>query len=208
MIVLMRQKDFLKKKKSLVAPKDYRIFDATDDASGEMSKFANTGSLDGLTPPRGLVKAILSDASEIDADKIDKLTKKYIKSHNFQITAIGLAEIQGKYDENFFVVFKDKDFKAVGKRIYKTFKKMFPTTEDVFILIDDATTKVLTRKISPETQAELLKAAQKKIKKLESDKADEEKEKSKKKDKDKKKKKKKKKGKKKDKFLLFDFELD
>ena len=102
---------------------------------------------------------------------------------------------------------KDKDFKAVGKKVYKTFKKLFPTEEEVFILIDDATNKVLSRKISSGTQEELMKAAQKVIKKLEDDKSEKDKEKSKKKDKDKKKKKKKK-GKKKDKFLLFDFELD
>lgn len=207
MIVFMRQKDFLKKKKSLVAPKEYVIGDATDDASGELSKFAKTISLDGLTPPRGLVKAILSDASEIDADKIAKLTKRYIKGAPFQNAAIGVAMNQAKNDINTFIVFKDKDFKAVGKKIFKTFKKLFPTDEEVFILIDDASNKVLSKRVSSATQDELMKSAQKLIKKLEEGKA--EKEKSKKKDKDKdKKKKKKKKGKKKDKFLLFDFELD
>lgn len=207
MIVFMRQKDFLKKKKTLVAPKEYVIGDATDDASGELTKFAKTISLDGLTPPRGLVKAILSDASELDADKIEKLIKKYVKGSPFLNAAIGVAMNQGKNDINTFIVFKDKDFKAVGKKVYKTFKKLFPTEEEVFILIDDATNKVLSRKISSGTQEELMKAAQKVIKKLEDDKSEKDKEKSKKKDKDKKKKKKKK-GKKKDKFLLFDFELD
>lgn len=207
MIVFMRQKDFLKKKKALVAPKEYIIGDATDDASGELTKFTNVHSLDGLTPPRGLVKAINSDASELDADKIEKLIKKYVKGAPFLNAAVGLVLNQGKRDVNAFIVFKDKDFKAVGKKVYKTFKKLFPTEEEVFILIDDATNKALSRKISSSTQDELMKAAQKVIKKLEDGKAEKEKEKSKKKDKDKKKKKKKK-GKKKDKFLLFDFELD
>ena len=207
MIVLMRQKDFLKKKKSLVAPKDYVIGDVTDDATGELSKFAKTISLDGLKPPRGLVKAILSDASELDADKIDKLMKKFLKGDPFMNAAIGVAINQAKSDINCFLVFKDKDFKACGKKIFKTFKKLFPTEDEVFILIDDASGKVLSKKISSDCQNELMKAAQKLIKKLEEGKAEKDKEKSKKKDKDKKKKKKKK-GKKKDKFLLFDFELD
>lgn len=211
MIVFMREKDFLKKKKSLVAPKEYVIGDATDDAAGDLSKFAKTISLDGLKPPKGLVRAILSDAAELDTDKVSKLTKRFIKSAPFMNAAIGVVMEQSKSDINWFLVFKDKDFKACGNKIYKSFKKLFPTEEDVFIRIDDVSNKVLSKKLSKETQAELLKSAQKQIKKLESDKAEEEKEKSKKKKKKDKDKSKKKKKKKKDKYLLFEdfsFELD
>ena len=45
MIILMKEKDFLKHKKSLVVPKDYVIGDCTDDTTSDISKFSNISTL-------------------------------------------------------------------------------------------------------------------------------------------------------------------
>lgn len=206
MIIFMREKDFLKKKKSLVGPKDYVIGDATDDASGELSKFTNAISLDGLKPPKPLVNGILADSDNIDPEKIRKLGKRYLKSKEFRNAAIGLVMSQAKSDKNYFIVFRNKDFKAYGKNIFKYFKKEFETTDDVFFLIEDVTEKLLSRKIAEDTRRELNKACQCMIKKLEKADEEEKEEKEKKKSKKDKKKKKKKKGKKKSKYIFLDLD--
>ena len=206
MIIFIKEKDFIKKCKSLVAPKDYVIADATDDSSGKIAtKFANTTSLDSLKPPKSLVNGILSDNDNIDPDKIESLGKKFLKSHSYLNTAVGLVLSQAKTDKNFFVVFKSKDFKAYGKNILKNFKKNFPTSADVFFIYnDDMDKKFLGKVISEKTQEELNDACKKLIKHLEE--MDEEKKKDKKKKKKKKDKKKKdKKKKKKDKKSKYVF---
>jgi len=199
MIVFMKEKDFLKHKKSLVEPKDYVIGDATDETTGELSKFAHSTSLDGLKPPKPLVRAIMADSVKLDPDKVDKMGKRFFKSPEFLNAAMGLAFSQAKSDLNYFIVFKNKDFKAYGKKIYKKFKELFPTSDDIFFLLKDTNDKILSKKISEESRRELNKAAQKVSDKL--DKEEKEKKhdkKKKKKDKDKKKKKKK------NKFLFAD----
>ena len=204
MIIFMRQKDFLKKKKSLIMPKDYIIGDATDDTTGELQKFSNTVSLAGLKPPKPLVNGILADSDNIDPEKISKIGKRFTKSSEFRNTGVGLVSAQAKSDKNFFIVFRDKDFKAYGKNIYKFFKSKFESDEDVFFLLDDVNEKILSKKISEETRHQLDRACKKMIAKLEKD-SENDQEKKDKNDK-KKKKKKKKKGKKKNKYIFLDLD--
>ena len=195
MIILMREKDFLKKKKHLVVPKDYRIADATDDTSSDIAKFANSCSVDGLKPPKDLIRALSSDSIKLDPEKIEKSEKRYFKSEDFLHSIMGVVALQVKSDINIFIVFKNKDFKAFGKRIFKKVEKLFPTEKKVFFLIDDIDDKDLYKKISEDTRRELQNDIDKLSKKLKknSEESEKKKDKKKKKDKDKKKKKKKKK---------------
>ena len=205
----MREKDFLKNKKKLVAPKDYVIGDATDNTSGEITKFSNLVSLDGLKPPKNLVNLILNDSDKLDPDKIEKLEKRYIKSQAFRNAAIGLIMSQVQSDKNYFIVFRDKDWKAYGKTIFRKFKKLFPCDEDVMFTFSDIEDnfKILSKALSEDARRELDKSTKKLIKKLEEQEKEKEeskeKKKKKKKDKDSDKKKKKKK-KKKDKYLFIE----
>lgn len=204
MIILMREKDFLKKKKHLVVPKDYRIADSTDDASGEITKFGNTCSTDGLKPPKDLIRALSSDSIKLDPEKIEKSEKRYFKSEDFLHTIMGIVALQVKSDINIFVVFKNKDFKVFGKRIFKKVKKLFPTEKDVFFLIEDVDDKILYKKISEDTRRELQNDIDKISKKLKKESEESEKKKDKEKKKKKKDKDKKKKKKKKIKFISID----
>ena len=211
MIIFMTEKQFLKNKKKLVEPKDYIICDCTDDATGELTKFSNTMSLDGLKPPSGLVKLLSKgDLDEIDPKKIEKLEKKFYNGAEFRNTALGLLMAFAKpgYDKNYFIVFKKKDYKICVKGIMKAIKRSIDIGDDkILFTFDDYedNKKILKKNLSNETRKALNVSCTKLAKKLEQDYSDDDDVK-KKKDKDKKNKKdkdKKKKKKKKDKYLSF-----
>lgn len=212
MIIFMTEKQFLKNKKKLVEPKDYVIGDCTDDASGDLTKFSNTISLDGLKPPSGLVKLLSKgDVDGIDPKKIEKLEKRFFKGSEFRNTMVGLLSAFAKpgYDKNYFIVFKKKDFEVCGKVIMKTIKKSIECDEDVIFTFEDVkeNKKILRKNLTNSARNQLNESIKKLIKKLEKDFDEDEDNSKKKKDKDKKNKdkdKKKKKKKKKDKYLLFD----
>lgn len=206
MIILMKEKDFLKQKKSLVVPKDYVIGDCTDDTTSDISKFSNIVSADMLKPPKQLVRAICADNDKIDPDKIEMMEKKFFKSEEFIRCINGFVRLQIKSDKNYFLVYKNKDFKAFGKKIFKKLRKMYETEEDVFFIGGDISSKILSKKISEDTRRELDEVCRKYEKRLEKMSEEEEakkdkKKKKKEKDKDKKKKKKKKKVK----YFSIDF---
>lgn len=211
MILILREKDFLKKKEKFVQPKDYLIFDATDNASGNMNKFSNSAALPYITPPKSLLSLIVKldeesddDFSPIDVDKVEKLEKKFFKGIEF-IRALDVVFVaQMRKDQNIFVVFKDKNFKSFETRVVQWVKKYIGENgEDLIKTFADyeESPKILRSSLS-HNQASALKSSieklEKKIRKH-SDAEDEirrekkkEKEKEKKKKKDKKKKKKKK----------------
>lgn len=210
MIIFMTEKQFLKNKKKLVEPKEYIICDCTDDATGELTKFSNTMSLDGLKPPSGLVKLLSKgDLDEIDPKKIEKLEKKFYNGAEFRNTVLGLLMAFAKpgYDKNYFIVFKKKDYKICVKGVIKAIKRSIDIEDKIIFTFEDyeENKKILKKNLSSETRKALNASCNKLAKKLEQDFSDDDDVK-KKKDKDKKNKKdkdKKKKKKKKDKYLSF-----
>ena len=180
MIILIKEKQFLKDKKKLVAPKDYIIADATDDTTGELSKFSNTMSADMLKPPKQLVNAINADSNKIDPDKIDMMMKKFFKSEEFIRCINGLVRIQIRSDKNIFIVYKGKDFKTLGKKIFKKMRSMYEIDGDLFLLGEDVTEKILHTKLQESTRRELDECCKKVEKKLEKMSKEEDKKKDKK----------------------------
>lgn len=126
MIYFMREKDFIAARKKLVEPKDYIIFDVSDDATGEMSKFANCVGLSGLRPEKTLVNLLIKtmeDNTYFEPDKVEKLEKQYLKSISF-LKAIDMVFVaQGRKDQNIYVVFRNRDYKAIGKTAIQKFRK-------------------------------------------------------------------------------------
>lgn len=199
MIFVLKLKDFLRNKKKLVEPKDYIIFDATDDSSGELTKFANAVSLTRFKPPKALTRLTLkaneSDFFEFDLDKIEKLEKNFLKGAEFLKSIDTIFVSAARKDQNIFVVMSDKDYKAYGERMIVELKKKSGDYDVVFGIKDvEDSPKVLRKMLSSGDISALKSAAEKletKIRKLEEEEKDEDyHKKKKKKKKDKKKKKK------------------
>ena len=129
MIFLMSAKQWNKNKKKLVIPKDYIIFDATDDDDAKMSSYTNCVTMDALNPPTKLVRLIADEDSDsiIDFEKLEKLEKTFFRG--LSLRSAMMATISGiiqNGDINIFIVMRNKAFKYYKKKIKKTFEKLFP----------------------------------------------------------------------------------
>lgn len=214
MIFLLREKDFLRNKKKLVEPKDYMIFDATDDATGELAKFTNCVSVAGLKMPKTLIKLAqkLKDDRDFDFDSInitevEKREKKFFKTIDFLKAVDQIFAFQHHVDHNVFVVFANSDFKAYEDRIVKRFRKIAGDASDIIFTMDDIddSSKILRKGLSYSDISALkdsMTKIEKQIREYDDEKNDRSAKKKSKKDKDKKKKKKKKS--KKDRWMDFD----
>ena len=130
MIFIMSAKQWNKDKKKLVRPKDYLIIDATEDDDARMNSFTNCVTVDSLNPPVKLVKLVsdgdFGDDDIIDYKKVEKLEKEFFKGYELRksIMAIVAGVIEGD-DNNVFIVMRNKAFKFYGKKMKKTFEKLF-----------------------------------------------------------------------------------
>lgn len=132
----MSVKQWSKAKKKLVIPKNYLIFDATEDDDARMSAFTNTVTMDSMNPPVKLVKLVSKDDGTgsyddiIDYDKIEKLEKEFFKGHQLRkaimATVAGLLED----DVNIFIVMRNKAFKYYKKKMKKAFERTIPVDFD------------------------------------------------------------------------------
>ena len=129
MIFLMSVKQWNKNKKKLIIPKDYIIFDATDDDDAKMTSYTNCITMDAMNPPVKLVKLIADEDSDdiIDYEKLEKLEKSFLKS--LSLRSAMMATISGiiqNGDINIFIVMRNKAFKYYKKKMKKMFEKLFP----------------------------------------------------------------------------------
>ena len=129
MIFLMSAKQWSKNKKKLVIPKDYIIFDATDDDDAKMSSYTNCVTMDAFNPPVKLVKLVADEESTdiIDIDKLEKLEKNFFKG--LSLRSAMMATVSGiiqNGDINIFIVMRNKAFKYYRKKMKKMFEKLFP----------------------------------------------------------------------------------
>lgn len=130
MIFLMSAKQWSKAKKKLVIPKEYLIFDATEDDDAKMNAFTNTVTMDAMNPPVKLVKLISKDGGgfddAIDFDKLEKLEKTFFKGQ--QLRKAIMATVAGiiENDVNIFIVMRNKAFKYYKKKMKKAFEKTIP----------------------------------------------------------------------------------
>ena len=130
MIFIMSLKHWKKYKKKLIEPKDYIIFDGTEDDDGYMNRFTQNVTMDAFNPPVKLVKLAQDDDYDeiLSYDKIETLEKKFFNGVKLK-NAI-LATISGiieNGDINIFIVMRNKAFKVYGKKLKKKFRQMFPT---------------------------------------------------------------------------------
>lgn len=131
MILLLSVKQWKDTGKKLVMPRDYIIFDATEDDDSRMNRLTNCVSMDAMNPPTKLVKMMQDDdADYLNYNKIEKAEKNFFKGPGFQQGM--MAAVTGELHENanIFIVFRNKAFKTYGKRIKKEFEKAFPVEFD------------------------------------------------------------------------------
>lgn len=151
MIWLMSFKQWQKFKKKLVVPKDYVIFDATEDDNAKMNAYNQAVSMDALNPPIKLVKLAEKedDADDIiNYDKIKKLEKEFFKGISFSNAVLASVAGQLENDINIFIVMRNKSFKFYKKKIKRTFESLFPVDfEFIKILNDDEDKKNLKHQL-------------------------------------------------------------
>ena len=132
MIFLMSVKQWNKAKKKLVMPKNYLIFDATEDDDAKMNAYTNAVTMDAMNPPAKLVKLVSEDDGTgncddiLDFDKIEKLEKNFFKG--LQLRKAIMATVAGilEDDVNIFIVMRNKAFKYYKKKMKKAFEKTIP----------------------------------------------------------------------------------
>ena len=122
MIFIMSAKQWDKNKKKLIIPKDYFIFDATDDDEAKLDRFTNTITMSGFNPPAKLVKLI---SKYQDIDKMEKLEDNFFNGLQFNNAVLSTVAGQLENDVNIFIVLRNKVFKNYRKRILRAFTKKF-----------------------------------------------------------------------------------
>lgn len=140
MIFIIDQKTWKKKAKKLVTYKDYIIFDATDDETGNLTKYSNVVSASGLCPSNKLIKGKLSEDYEmISKEKLKKMEKNWITSKAFRLSSMAIVKglLQADGHINLFIVLKNKAYKAYGKKIKKEMSKLFDTKNAEFIYLKE-----------------------------------------------------------------------
>lgn len=151
MIYLMSYKQWQNNKKKLVVPKDYIIFDATEDDDAKMNAYTQAVTMDALNPPVKLVKLAAKEDNIddiIDYNKIEKLEKEYFKGDQFTNALLATVAGQVESDINIFIVFRNKAFKYYKNKIKNRFEKLFPVDfEFVKILKDDYDKKELKKQL-------------------------------------------------------------
>lgn len=128
MIFIMSAKQWDKNKKKLIIPKDYFIFDATDDDEAKLDRFTNTITMSGFNPPAKLVKLISKNEDLediIDIDKMEKLEDNFFNGLQFNNAVLSTVAGQLENDVNIFIVLRNKVFKNYRKRILRAFTKKF-----------------------------------------------------------------------------------
>lgn len=172
MIFIMSVKQWNKNKKKLVIPKNYLIFDATEDDDAKMSAYTNTVTMDSMNPPAKLVKLAGKDKDEtdeiLDYEKIEKLEKEFFKGlilrKSIMATVAGVVE---RGDINIFIVMRNKAFKYYKNKMRKAFERIIPvdfTFVEVFSDDIDKHKKSLRRSFSDEEIYQLKKALKKREK--------------------------------------------
>lgn len=168
----MSEKQFKKKAKKLVEPRDYIICDGTDDDTGSLTKFSNVVSMSGFNPPSKLLKVRIDEDFDcgIDVDKVKKMERKYFKNNTFKSSAMAcvkgmLNERSGGGQINMFVILRNKAYKVYGKKIQKKVIKLIGADFDFVYLFDDVEEdKKLLRK---ELSRDKLKYIRRRLAKLE-----------------------------------------
>lgn len=173
MIFLMSEKQWDKNKKKLVIPKDYIIFDATDDDDAKLDKFTNCVTMSGFNPPAKLVKLISKgdDVDDIiDMDKLEKLEDNFFNGMQFNNAILTTVAGQLENDVNLFIVLRNKVFKNYRKRILRAFIKTFNVDFNfVYIFSGDAAgnKKELKKSLSTDEVKELKELLHKREKEME-----------------------------------------
>ena len=137
MIFIMSEKQWQKNKKKLVIPKDYFIFDATDDDDAKLDRFTNMITMSGFNPPVKLVKLVSKgeDIDDIiDFDKLEKLERNFFNGQQFTNAVMSTVAGQIENDVNIFIVLRNKVFKFYRKRILKAFKNIFDVDFDFVVI--------------------------------------------------------------------------
>lgn len=173
MIFIMSAKQWDKNKKKLVIPKDYFIFDATDDDNAKLDKFTNVITMSGFNPPSKLVKLI--DKNEniddiIDMDKLEQLETNFFKGQQFNNALLSTVAGQLENDVNIFIVLRNKVFKNYRKRILKAFTNTFDVGFNFAVIFSgDASEnkKELKRSLSSNEVGELREILKKREKQME-----------------------------------------
>jgi hypothetical protein len=133
MVYLIPLKFFEKFKKQLVEDKDYVLMDATVSENGKFDKYTNAVSLEGIAPPKRLVRAAEEDEKDEDYGsglsvfKTEELEDKFFNSQDFKIasTCLVKAMIGTEKYLNVFVILDNKAYKAYGEKIIKHVHQYF-----------------------------------------------------------------------------------
>lgn len=125
MIIILPAKAFIKNAKKLVDPKDYFIFDATDDSDAKLMKYTNVISVDSLAPPSKLLEAKKKE-DVLDERKLEKLEENFLKGANFEAAIIAVLKSYLEYNGkvNIFIVLSKAGYKYYAKKIAKKICKM------------------------------------------------------------------------------------
>lgn len=207
MLFIMKKKTFEKMAKKILPEKDYYIIDgenvgslvSTSKGKTISDQFSRCYSDANFTPPKKLVKALLSDVDdEYDPDDVDEYINEYFKSKKMRssmfkaVKCIFAAADNRKNplpEINIFLVLPNKVYKAMAEIFATQFKHMIPDVKFVYLDKDiKKNKKLVTKSLSDddlEAIVDRLKKIEKKINKKSKDKKND---KSDKKDKKKKKK--------------------
>lgn len=153
MIFLMNLKMWEKNKKKLVLPKNYFLFDATEDDDARLHAYTNCVTMDAINPPIKLVKAKEKEVEMemgdiIDIDKIEDLEDKFFNGLGFNNAVMAsVSAIVSNPDYNIFIVMRNKSFKLYKKQVRKAFMKKFPV-DFTFIEIFDGEIKSIKKSLN------------------------------------------------------------
>lgn len=170
----MNLKMWEKNKKKLVLPKDYFLFDATEDDDARLHAYTNCVTMDALNPPIKLIKAkekeVDMDFGEIiDIDKIDQLEGKFFNGLGFNNAVMAtISAVVSNPDYNIFIVMRNKSFKLYKKQIKKAFMKTFPVDFD-FIEIFDGDIKSIKKSLAKDFKSNQIQMLSNLLKKREKD---------------------------------------
>lgn len=169
----LKKGKFEKLMETLVGPKDYFIFDATDsDDNGETLKdFSGVISTEGIAPPERLISAMKKkDEDEIDYSKVERLEDKYFKNKRFIAAALAITKTfkDADGDINLFIVLEKNAYKFFGKKIMKRFRKIMDVDFNFIFDLEDVKEKKKLLKATPKGSEidEFKKHHKKLIKKL------------------------------------------
>lgn len=166
MIIIMKEKDFLKNAKKLVEPKDYLVVDGTDEDGGPLNRYTQMLAMPGLNPPTKCLKG--KDALDDERD-IEEKEERWLGSKDLFKSIATMLFTMNQYNGSFniFVCLSKKAYNKYGEKICSIINKR--AGFKICRLYDDVGKKWLEKDINPDKMKildEVVKKMKKKIKKL------------------------------------------